>query len=86
MERSGIYLFHYLLKFHTGDKFAITAGPQLDWFSSFEDKTNTAQEDDFKKTSFSAFGGLEIFPHGRVTIFGRYIFGISNMDNSSYPW
>jgi outer membrane protein OmpA-like peptidoglycan-associated protein len=72
-----------LLKFHTGDKFALTAGPQLDWFSSFEDKTNNAQEDDFKKTSFSAFGGLEVFPHGRVTIFGRYIFGISNMDNSS---
>ena len=34
------------------------------------------QEDDFKKTSFSVFGGLEIFPHGRVTIFGRYIHGI----------
>src|SRR6187399_1811258 len=72
-----------LLKFHTGDKFAITAGPQLDWFSSFEDKNNLAKEDDFKKTSFSAFGGFEIFPHGRVTIFGRYIFGLSNMDNSS---
>lgn len=72
-----------LLKFHTGDKFAITAGPQIDWFSSFEDKNNLAQENDFKKTSFSAFGGLEIFPHGRVTIFGRYIFGLSNMDNSS---
>ena len=71
-----------LLKFHTGEKFAITAGPQLDWFSSFEDKNNRAQEDDFKKTSFSAFGGFEILPHGRVTIFGRYIFGISNMDNS----
>ena len=71
-----------LLKFHTGDKFAITAGPQLDWFSSFEDKNNLAQEDDFKKTSLSAFGGFEILPHGRVTVFGRYIFGISNMDNS----
>jgi outer membrane protein OmpA-like peptidoglycan-associated protein len=71
-----------ILKFHTGDKFAITAGPQLDWFSSFEDKNNRAQEDDFKKTSFSAFGGFEILPHGRVTVFGRYIFGISNMDNS----
>lgn len=71
-----------VLKFHTGDKFAITAGPQLDWFSSFEDKNNLAQEDDFKKTSFSAFGGFEIFPHGRVTIFSRYIFGFSNMDNS----
>ncbi len=72
-----------LLKFHTGDKFAITAGPQLDWFSSFEDKNNLAQENDFKKTSLSAFGGFEILPHGKVTIFGRYIFGISNMDNSS---
>ena len=72
-----------LLKFHTGDKFAITAGPQLDWFSSFEDDNNTAQEGDFKKTSFSAFAGLEVFPHGRVTVFGRYIFGFSNMDNSS---
>jgi outer membrane protein OmpA-like peptidoglycan-associated protein len=72
-----------LLKFHAGDKFAITAGPQLDWFSSFEDDNHLAQEDDFKKTSFSAFGGLEIFPHGRVTIFGRYIFGFSNMDNSA---
>src|SRR6187397_2782443 len=71
-----------LLKFHTGDKFAITAGPQLDWFSSFEDKNNLAKEDDFKKTSFSAFAGFEAFPHSRVTVFGRYIFGISNMDNS----
>src|SRR6187402_983029 len=71
-----------VLKFHTGDKFALTAGPQLDWFSSLDDKNNVAQEDDFKKTSFSAFGGLEIFPHGRVTIFGRYVFGFSNMDNS----
>ena len=71
-----------VLKFHTGDKFAITAGPQLDWFSSFEDKNNMAVEDDFKKTSFSAFGGFEILPHGRITIFSRYIFGLSNMDNS----
>ena len=71
-----------VLKFHTGDKFALTAGPQLDWFSSFDDKNNVAQEDDFKKTSFSAFGGFEILPHGKVTIFGRYLFGFSNMDNS----
>ncbi len=72
-----------LLKFHAGDKVAITAGPQLDFFSSFDDKDNRAVETDFKKTSFSAFGGLELFPHGRVTPFGRYIFGISNMDNST---
>jgi len=71
-----------IFKFNAGDKFAITAGPQIDWFSSFEDRNNLAVEEDFKKTSFSAFGGLEIFPRGGVTIFGRYIFGFSNMDNS----
>jgi outer membrane protein OmpA-like peptidoglycan-associated protein len=72
-----------IFKFHAGDKFAITAGPQIDWFSSFEDKNNVAVEEDFKKASFSAFGGLEILPRGRVTVFGRYIFGFSNMDNSA---
>ena len=71
-----------LFKFHAGEKLAITAGPQIDWFSSFEDDNNLAVEEDFKKTSFSAFGGLELFPHGRVSVFGRYIFGFSNMDNS----
>jgi len=70
------------LKFNAGDKFAITAGPQIDFFSSFEDDvtTNNVTENDFKKTSLSAFGGLEIFPHGRVTIFGRYIHGFTNMN------
>ncbi len=70
-----------LLKFHAGDKFAITAGPQVDFLSNVDDNRNAAQESDFKKTSFSAFGGLEIFPHGRVTVFGRYIHGFTNMDN-----
>ena len=72
-----------LLKFHAGEKFAFTAGPQVDWLSSFVDDNNLASEEDFKKTSVSAFGGLEVFPHGRVSLFGRYIFGLSNIDNSA---
>jgi outer membrane protein OmpA-like peptidoglycan-associated protein len=72
-----------IFKFNAGEKFAFTAGPQIDWFSSFEDKTNSAVETDFKKTNFSVFGGLELFPRSRATIFGRYLFGISNADNSS---
>jgi outer membrane protein OmpA-like peptidoglycan-associated protein len=70
-----------LLKFHLGDKFAITAGPQVDFLSSVHDNNSVAQKEDFKKTSLSAFGGLELFPHGRVTVFGRYIHGITDMDN-----
>ena len=69
-----------LLKFNAGDHFAITAGPQVDFTGSVENKNgSTARKSDLKSTSFSAFGGLEFFPHGRVTIFGRYIYGFTNM-------
>ena len=72
------------LKLHAGDKVAITAGPQVDFVSSIEDDvtTNNVTEDNFKKTSMSLFGGLELFPHGRVTIFGRYIHGLTNLNNA----
>ncbi len=70
-----------LLKFHAGDMFAITAGPQVDFISSVFDERNLAAKEDFKSTHFSAFGGLEVFPHGRVTIFGRYIHGFTNMND-----
>ncbi len=71
-----------ILKFHAGDKFAITAGPQVDFLSSVENEDGSpVDENSFKGTSFSLFGGFEILPHGRVTIFGRYIHGLSNMDD-----
>ncbi|MES1217565.1 MAG: OmpA family protein [Bacteroidota bacterium] len=72
------------LKFHAGDHFAITAGPQADFVVSVENKNgSTAMESDFT-TSFSAFGGLEIFPRGRVTIFGRYIYGFTNLSEIAH--
>jgi len=70
-----------LLKFHAGDKFAIVVGPQVDFVTSVEDNDNLTTISDVKKTSLSAFGGLELFPHGRVTIFGRYIHGLTNLDD-----
>jgi outer membrane protein OmpA-like peptidoglycan-associated protein len=42
---------------------------------------STAQENDFKQASFSGSAGLEIFPHGNLTIFGRWVHGFSNMNN-----
>ena len=79
------YSVPLLLKFHAGDHIAIIAGPQIDFTSSVENNSGTgsnAQESDFKQTSFSAFGGLELFPHGRITLFSRYIFGLTNMNNT----
>lgn len=69
-----------LLKFHPVDALAISFGPQVDFLSSVDDEDNIAMDDDFNKTSFSLFGGLELFPRARVTVFGRYIHGLSNMD------
>jgi len=69
------------LKFQAGNAIGITAGPQLDFIAKVEDNSiSAAQKSDFNKTTFSLFGGLEIFPHSRVTIFGRYIHGLSRLD------
>jgi outer membrane protein OmpA-like peptidoglycan-associated protein len=70
-----------LLKLHAGDKFAFTVGPQVDFFTSRDDENHVAVAEDFTKTSFSLSGGVELFPHGKVSVFGRYIHGFTNMDN-----
>ena len=72
-----------LLKFHAGKMFAITAGPQLDFIASVDDFRNIAVKDDFNSTSISVFGGLELFPRARVSAFGRYVHGLSNMDEGN---
>jgi outer membrane protein OmpA-like peptidoglycan-associated protein len=69
------------LKFHLGNAVALTAGPQVDFMMSLDDKNNVALDDDFKSVSFSAFGGVEFLPRGPVSIFGRYIHGFTNMDD-----
>jgi outer membrane protein OmpA-like peptidoglycan-associated protein len=69
-----------LLKFSPINALAITAGPQVDFLTSVDDDRNIATNADFNKTSLSVFGGLELFPHARVSLFGRYIHGLSNMD------
>ena len=61
-----------LLKFHLSDKFAITAGPQMDFITTVEDNSaSAAQKSDFNKNNFSVTGGFEIMPHSRVSIFAR---------------
>ena len=72
-----------LFKFHLGSAFAITVGPQFDFLRSVKDASNAVTKDDFKKTSTSISGGIELFPHAPLTIFARYIHGLSNMDASS---
>ena len=70
-----------LLKFHPGEKFALSVGPQVDLLTGVDDDNNTAVKSDFNKSSWSLSAGVEVFPHGVVTPFARYIHGMSNMDN-----
>jgi len=69
-----------LLKIHPVKALAITIGPQFDFLSSVDDDDDLAVDDDFNKTSVSLSAGLELFPRARVSVFGRYIHGLSNLD------
>lgn len=72
-----------LLKIHPVNALAITIGPQFDFLSSVDDDDDIAVDDDFNKTSVSLSAGLELFPRARVSVFGRYIHGLSDLDERS---
>jgi len=76
----GYVALPVLFKFHFGDHFALTAGPQVDFVSSVKNNSGSfAQKSDFNKAGFSGFAGIEVMPHSRVTVFARYVHGFSNM-------
>ena len=74
-----------LLKLHAGSKLAILAGPQFDFISSVSDNNNNIQKSDIKSNSTAITAGLEFFPHSFVQLYGRYIYGFSNMDATGNP-
>ena len=75
-----------LLKLHAGNSFALTLGPQFDFLTSVENNSgSTAQKNDFENTSVSGSVGIEILPRSRLTIFGRYIHGFTNMNANEDP-
>jgi outer membrane protein OmpA-like peptidoglycan-associated protein len=82
---AGYFSIPVLLKFHLGDKFAITAGPQFDFLTSIDDNLNNNVKDDITKSSIAINAGIEIFPHARLVPFARYIHGLTNMDNTGNP-
>ena len=74
-----------LLKFHIGPSFALTMGPEFNFLNSVSDDNSNSTKSDFTGTSTSISGGVELFPHGRLSIFGRYIHGLTNMDATDNP-
>ena len=77
-----------LLKFHLATSFAIVAGVQFNLTNAVKDNNNNNDfnKDNFETQSTYLTGGIELFPHGRITIYGRYLHGLSDMDGTGNPY
>lgn len=74
-----------LFKFHFGRNLAILLGPEFDFRAKVNDDNHNYDKEDIKSTSINATAGLELFPHGRASIYARYFHGFTDMDNTSNP-
>jgi outer membrane protein OmpA-like peptidoglycan-associated protein len=74
-----------MFKLNAGKSIGFLAGFQGDFMVALDDNNNNYDKDDFKKFNSSLTGGIEIFPHGRVTFFGRYLHGLKSLDNTGNP-
>ncbi|ULQ55422.1 OmpA family protein [Flavihumibacter rivuli] len=74
-----------LFKIHAGKKLAFTLGPQFDFLLNVNDDNNNWGTNDVESFSTSLSGGIELFPHGKLTPYARYIHGLTNMDGTGNP-
>lgn len=72
-----------LFKIHAGPAFAFTVGPQFDFLNDTKDTYGNLYKTDFTSNSVSGSAGFEIAPHSAVSIFGRYVFGFTNMRDAT---
>jgi outer membrane protein OmpA-like peptidoglycan-associated protein len=72
-----------LLKVHLGSRVAITAGPQFNFQASVNDHNGNVTSSDLSSVNTAITGGLEIMPHARLTLFGRYIYGMTDLNKES---
>lgn len=64
---------------------ALTGGGQLDVPISVVESPNTFTVDDIPRSLISLTGGLELFPRSRVSLYGRYIYGLTSLDRRAVP-
>lgn len=80
-----------LLKIHAGKYIAFPVGPQIDIRRSVKNNPGNLALSKSSTESYSLglSGGIEIMPKARFTIFGRYIYGLTTINNpltSSRPY
>ncbi|HEY6062467.1 MAG TPA: OmpA family protein [Chitinophagaceae bacterium] len=78
-----------LLKIHAGKYFAIPVGVQYDIRTAVNDFNDHWVKENFQSYSFGVTAGIEISPIERISIYGRYIYGltsVNNLGNSQRPY
>ncbi len=72
-----------LLKIHAGKYIAFPIGPQIDIRRSVKNNIGNSSLSNSATESYSLglSGGIEIMPKARFTIFGRYIYGLTTVNN-----
>lgn len=73
------------LKFDLSKSLALMAGPQVDFLMNGEEKeSGIGNKGAYNKNDIAATGGLELFPHGRVSIYARYSYGFTNVSKADF--
>ena len=76
----GFIIAPLVMKVHVGRVAAVTLGAQLDYPLSVSDSPNYWTTDSLSSVAFSGTAGVELFPHARVVLYGRYVRGLSNLN------
>jgi len=79
----GFIIAPLVMKVHVGRVAAVTLGAQLDYPLSVADSPNYWTTDSLSSVAFSGTAGVELFPHGRVVVYSRYVRGLSNLNATS---
>ena len=72
-----------LLKVHIKRFAALAIGGQLDYPLRVADTPNYWTIDSLATANFSAVGGVELFPHSRVVLYGRYTMGVTDLNKTN---
>lgn len=71
-----------LFKIHLGKVLSINLGPQFEGITGSKDRNHVRVVKDFQDYNISATAGLELFPRSVFSLFGRYAYGLTNVDDT----
>jgi outer membrane protein OmpA-like peptidoglycan-associated protein len=75
-----------LFKYKVGSDLAIIAGPQVDFTNSIKnDGPAKYFKSQYESISTILTAGFELFPRNRVQVYGRYMYGISDLKSITNP-